>query len=147
MLNFIKSLFSRRKEGTFIKREGHQQDILMVADANKKMDAAILQARQTLPQFIAALQSPSPTQSRFIIKLPVSDGRETEHMWMSNVTYDGTEFVGILMDDPHNVRGYQMRQTVRVTPDKITDWAYGDNGEMIGGYTQIVLQEMYGDSD
>jgi uncharacterized protein YegJ (DUF2314 family) len=87
MLNFIKSLFSRRKEETFIKREGHQQDILMVADVNKKMD------------------------------------------------------------DPHNVRGYQMRQTVRVTPDKITDWAYDDNGEMIGGgYTQIILQEMYGDS-
>jgi uncharacterized protein YegJ (DUF2314 family) len=129
-------------EGSVVKREDGQQDVILVKKQNDKMNTAIAQARQTVPQFIQSLQHPKASQKGFIVKLPITDGKNTEHMWMSHVTFDGKELQGKLVDDAYEVQGYKTGQTVRIAPDKITDWAYGEDGKMVGGYTNIVVEEM-----
>jgi uncharacterized protein YegJ (DUF2314 family) len=128
-------------EGKVVQRE-NQPDVVMVQKENPKMTAAMEKARQDVPQFLQALQHPTDTQKSFIIKLPVTDGKKVEHMWAAGVTYDGKELEGKLVDDAYEVPGYKTGQTVRIAPEKLTDWAYQDGDKPVGGYTNIVIEEM-----
>jgi uncharacterized protein YegJ (DUF2314 family) len=128
-------------EGTVVERE-NQPDVVMVKKENPKMEAAMEKARQEAPKFLSVLQHPTESQKNFIIKLPVTDGKKTEHMWAAGVTYDGKELEGRLVDDAYEVPGYKTGQKVRIAPEKLSDWAYQDNGKTMGGYTNAVIEEM-----
>jgi uncharacterized protein YegJ (DUF2314 family) len=112
-----------------------------VADDDPRMNAAIEKAKSTVSQFIAVLQSPKAGQSAFSIKMPFTDGGEAEHMWLSPVTYDGTNFHGTINNEPATVKTVKLGQQVTVAPSKISDWMYVENKKLVGGYTLRVLRD------
>jgi uncharacterized protein YegJ (DUF2314 family) len=105
------------------------------------MNAAMDKARSTVPMFTAALQSPKAGRSAFAIKMGFTDGADTEHIWLTAVSYDGSRFTGTVSNEPEKVRSVKMGQKVTVAPDKISDWMYIENRKLVGGETLRVLRE------
>ncbi|MGL4422158.1 MAG: YegJ family protein [Gemmataceae bacterium] len=116
------------------------ENVTNVADDDPRMNAAIDKARASVKTFIAALKSPKPDQSAFSIKMAFTDGRNTEHMWLTTIRFDGSKFSGTVNNDPEKVRSVQLGQKVTVAPEKISDWMYIKERKLVGGETLRVLR-------
>ncbi len=81
---------------------GEFSNVKSVTSEDAEMNEAIHNAQASLDHFIEALQSPSPTQTVFQIKVrfPYDGEGYAEHMWLGNVTFDGNFFVGTLGNEP-----------------------------------------------
>jgi uncharacterized protein YegJ (DUF2314 family) len=121
--------------------------VTKVADDDPRMNAAMDKARSTVSSFIAALQSPQPSQSGFTVKMAFSDGSNTEHMWLASVSYDGTTFHGTVGNVPVTVKSVKMGEQAAVSPSKISDWMYLEHGKVVGGHTLRVLRETLSPSE
>jgi uncharacterized protein YegJ (DUF2314 family) len=114
---------------------GYQQ----VDDNDKQFDRATEQAQRSLGFFIAALKAKKGGDSGFEIKKAFVDGENVEHLWISGVTYDGTNFHGKINNKPIDVKNVRLGGTVTVAPKDVTDWMFVKNGRLIGGYTTRVF--------
>jgi uncharacterized protein YegJ (DUF2314 family) len=64
--------------------------------------------------------------------------RGYEHIWLDDVTYDGSSFSGTIDDDPVYAKGIKKDDQVTVSEKDITDWMIVDQESKIqGGYTII----------
>lgn len=115
--------------------------VTYVADDDPRMNAAMEKARGSVKSFIGALKSPKAGQSAFSIKMGFTDGGNTEHIWLTPVTYDGSKFTGTVNNEPEKVKSVKMGQKVTVAPDKISDWMYIENRKLVGGETLRVLRD------
>jgi uncharacterized protein YegJ (DUF2314 family) len=116
--------------------------VVTVKNDDPQMAAAMAKAQETLPQFISALQLPSPSQTDFMIKVGFTDeAGGPEYMSVTPVTYDGTRFNGKLHNEPVLVRSIKLGDAVSVEPSRVVDWMYIDDGKMVGGYTLRVLRD------
>lgn len=120
-------------------RQGIEPEYFSVADKDAEMKSAVRQARRSVGTFIAALRNPTAKQHDFEVKKPFVQGSDVEHIWLSNVTYSGNRFHGDVDNHPRKIKGLKFGQHVSVNPDEITDWAYIDDGKLVGGYTIRVL--------
>ena len=130
-----------RQSGKIIEREG-KPDVTDVDDDDPRMLAAIAKARSTVQQFIDALARPQPSQSMFSLKAAIRDGKEVEHMWLTPVTYDGSQFSGTVNNDPCTIKTIKIGDHFTVRKEEISDWMYIDNRKLIGGYTIRLLRDM-----
>lgn len=73
------------------------------------------------------------------MKKPFVHEGEIEHVWLSNVTFQGGRFHGTVDNHPKNVAHLKMGDRASVNPNEITDWAFVNNGVLVGGYTIRVL--------
>jgi uncharacterized protein YegJ (DUF2314 family) len=112
-----------------------EPEVYRVENQHAAMRKAVDQARKTVSQFIKAVQHPAAGQTDFEVKKPFVQGNEVEHIWLSDVEFVGGRFKGKVDNAPVKVHGLKMGQVVSVNPDEISDWAYVDNGKLIGGYT------------
>ena len=112
-----------------------------VSAGDARMNTAMAGARSSVGTFVTALQSPKTGQEAFAIKMPFSDGSNTEHMWLSPVSYDGKNFQGVVNNEPEKVKTVKSGQKVTVAPSEISDWMYVDNGNLVGGFTMRVLRD------
>jgi uncharacterized protein YegJ (DUF2314 family) len=129
-----------RDSGGTVKRPG-QPPVTHVEDDDPKMLAAIDQARATADDFIRALNAPRTSQSDFSVKLPIKDGEEVEHMWITPVRHLNGRFVGAINNEPVSVRTVKMGDEVQVAKDEISDCMYIDDGKLVGGFTLRVLRD------
>jgi uncharacterized protein YegJ (DUF2314 family) len=118
---------------------GTEPQVFNVAQNDHAMKQAVHQARRTVGVFIQGLVHPVAGQSDFEIKKPFIQGDEVEHLWLSKVTFSGNRFHGYVDNVPRKIKGLKMGDHVSVNPDEISDWAYIENGRLIGGYTIRVL--------
>ena len=102
---------------------------------------AVSAARKSVGTFIAALQHPSANQRDFEVKKPFVQGAAVEHIWLSGVTFSGNRFHGRVDNRPVKIKGLKMGELVSVNPSEISDWAYVDNGNLVGGYTIRLLHK------
>ena len=75
------------------------------------------------------------------MKVPVTDGKVTEHMWLSDVAFDGTRFSGRLSNRPNGVTGVKVGDTLTYETDRLSDWMYVADGKLVGGFTLRVLRD------
>lgn len=110
---------------------------------DKAMDQAVAQARATWPQFAQALSEPGKNRQGFSIKrgFRVKDDPEFEHIWLTNVSFDGQRFRGEVNNEPVDTQEVKMGDVVEVTPQQLSDWMYIEHGVLQGGYTIRVLVE------
>jgi uncharacterized protein YegJ (DUF2314 family) len=120
-------------------RHDKNPECFRIKDKDLAMRNAVHTARKTVGTFIAALQNPSPTQRDFEIKKTFIQGETVEHIWLSNVTFSGNRFHGMVDNHPMKITGLKMGARVSANPNEIADWAYVDKGNLIGGYTIRVL--------
>ena len=103
------------------------------------MKRAVHEARRTVGVFIAALAHPTAGQYDFEVKKPFRQGDVVEHMWLADVTFSGNRFHGRVDNMPRKIKGVKMGERVSVNPNEISDWAFVENGRLVGGYTIRVL--------
>jgi uncharacterized protein YegJ (DUF2314 family) len=133
------SACDRKKSGNeTVRREG-QPDFIRVPDNDTEMDQAMQTARDSVDKFIGALQAPKAGQDSFTVKKLFKDGEDGEHIWLSGVSFDGTNFKGRIDNEPVNVKNIKMGQMATVAKNEISDWFYIENGKLIGGYTIRLL--------
>ena len=121
--------------GRELSRQTAEPEVFEVRNHHSQMHRAVLQARKTVGTFIAALQHPSPGQRDFEVKKAFRQGNEVEHLWLSDVRFSGNRFHGRVDNTPVRIKGVKPGQVVSVNPDEISDWAFVDNGKLVGGYT------------
>lgn len=113
--------------------------VVMVDHDDPEMAAAEQKARDTLDDFIMAMQAPTPNQSSFGVKYAFRDGDTYEHMWITELTYNQGRFSGVLGNDPALVENISSGDPVSIDRSEVEDWLYFDGEEMVGGYTAKLL--------
>jgi uncharacterized protein YegJ (DUF2314 family) len=61
------------------------------------------------------------------VKLPLREGETVEHVWISDVRFDGGRFYGRIDNDVQSVKGWRLGDTVSVPADSISDWLIVDD--------------------
>lgn len=119
-------------------------NVTQVEDNDKEINQAIDKAKNTFDAFKKVFIENQTTDkyTDFAIKegFPTSDGGK-EHMWVSELTFDGTNLVGILVNEPTNITNLQYGDTITIKKDMISDWVYTDKASNLtyGGYTMRVF--------
>ncbi len=131
---------SVKQGGTVVEREGNSS-IHMVESEDKEMKKAIAEARASVSTFIANLQNPKPDQTYFSVKKMFTDGPYKEHIWLTEVTYDGQYFLGVVANEPVDVRNIGYGDDVSVSPTEISDWMFVEKNKLKGGYTIRALKK------
>jgi len=87
------------------------------------------------------------------VKAPFSDGPqgsaqgenpEVEHMWLSDVDFDGREVSGVLLNSPNWLTSVKEGDPVSIPLSQISDWMYVIGGEVYGAYTVNLLRSRMG---
>jgi uncharacterized protein YegJ (DUF2314 family) len=140
----------RRNDDGVVRREG-QPDYYEAFD-ERRMDAAMAEARATLGTFIAALDAREEGADGFAVKkgFPHGEG-EREFIWINQVRREGGAFIGRVNNEPVNALGISLGESVRVERDDVVDWMFMSKGSLRGGYTIVALaygtpdQDTYGE--
>lgn len=100
-----------------------------------EMDAAIVRARTEVDVFIVALRKREGTS--FSVKAPIEENGQTEHFWLTDVTYREEEglFEGVIGNDPGIVKRVRLGQSWSVRTNEISDWMFLRDERMHGNYT------------
>ena len=64
----------------------------------EEMSEAIERARKEVDSFVAELAN--PTGDSHAVKIPIEDGPETEHFWLTDVTFQDDKFHGKINNQP-----------------------------------------------
>lgn len=73
------------------------------------MSDAIKHARKETDQFIEVMNKKDA--DTFAVKAPITDRGETEHFWLTDVTYSNGMFIGIISNDPGIVTNVEYGQS------------------------------------
>ena len=116
-------------------------------DADPDMQRAFASARETFRWFWQELAWDRRRIVKALgfayVKAAFSDGGEVEHMWLSEVGFDGQYVSGELLNAPLHVDA-RKGDPARVLPSLISDWMYGTDEGVFGGYTVQVLRARMG---
>ena len=115
--------------------------VISISSDDPAMKAAVAEARERWPEFVEAFRSPKPGQEHFAVKLPITDGKNTEFIWVSVASIEGDEILGDLANQPVDLRFMKEGHRVRGTLADLNDWAWLEGEEMVGGFTSKVLME------
>ena len=75
---------------------------------------------------------------------PPTGSPSVEHMWLSEVDFDGQFIHGVLANDPNWLTTIHSGDTVRVALDQISDWMFAINGEVFGAFTVNLMRSRMG---
>ena len=117
--------------------------IIFFRQSDKKMNAAMTQAKRELPGFWQHFASPASDEGDFMVKYDVLGGDDAEYIWAGRLRRDGGRLTGALVEDAVQVEGLKGGQRVSIPEDRIVDWAYFKGPVMQGSYTtRVMLDQM-----
>lgn len=103
----------------------------------QEMDAAIARARRESDAFLVELSKGNGTD--FSVKAPIEDKGQTEHFWLTDITFANGEFSGLIGNDPGIVKNVKLGQKWTIKKADISDWMFMRDGKMHGNYTMRPL--------
>ena len=115
-------------------RETSQVPVIDVPADDPLMRAAVAEARQSWPEFVAAFERRQPDQ-KFSVKAPFSEGEAKEFMWLTVESIEEDTVYGRLGNDPVNLKMIRLDSRVHVRAMEICDWLYTEGEEMRGGFS------------
>lgn len=115
--------------------------VVAVNSNDPGMKTAISKARASSGQLIAALAARPPGATDFAIKKMFRDANGTEHIWLTNIHYNGKKFTGEVGNKPEIVQYVKLGEKESVERDEITDWMYVQKGKLMGGYSIRLLRD------
>jgi uncharacterized protein YegJ (DUF2314 family) len=105
-------------------------------------DPELLQAKNEAlkqwPKFLDAFKKKTKDQI-FSVKTCLSDGAESEHVWISVQSVNGKIIIGKIDNDLNSVKGFHLGQPLQVQLNDIEDWVYYEGNESRGGFTIPIL--------
>jgi uncharacterized protein YegJ (DUF2314 family) len=112
--------------------------VIGVAANDPRLLAAVQEARRRWPEFVEAFEQRHGEQI-FSVKVPLREGRVTEHMWVSVSALENDMIYGRLDNEPVEVKRLKAGDRVRVPVRELSDWLYTRGEVLAGGFTIDVL--------
>jgi uncharacterized protein YegJ (DUF2314 family) len=112
--------------------------VIEVADDDPEMAAAVAEAQRRWPEFVEAFNERKPEQ-HFAVKVPISDGDNTEFMWLTVLDIEKERIYGKVDNDPFELKNVKYGSRVRVPVENLNDWLYTDGEDRVGGFTVEIL--------
>ncbi len=109
--------------------------VINVETDDPAMVAAIAKARETLPQFWQVFEKRDRGESKFSVKVRITDTRGTEHFWATDIERRDGKTMGTINNDPNIVRSVKLGDRIGIPEADITDWLYLRDGKMVGNHT------------
>lgn len=129
----------------------------MFDNSDPEMQQAYEQARASFRYFCREVawerRRIVPALDLACIKAPFSDGEQTErnddnpdveHMWLSDVDFDGKHVTGKLLNAPNWLKTVKVGDPARFRLGEISDWMYAISGEVFGAYTVNLVRSRMG---
>ena len=113
--------------------------VVNVEDDDPEMVAAIAKARSTLPQFWQVFDKPERGESKFSLKVKITDKNGTEHFWATDIERREGKTMGTINNDPNIVGSVKLGDRIEIPEADISDWLYLRDGKMVGNRTLIPL--------
>lgn len=112
-----------------------------------QIQAASAQAQIQITNFLAALRSPASNQSNFVICVEFPSGGLPQSLWIGYIQYGESGFRGVVVTPPNPASSLTNGQPVQVGLSNVTDWAYVEDGKLIGGFTTRVLRSRMSETE
>lgn len=103
------------------------------------MNAAIRQARQTLPDFLALAANPPAGTENYRLKVAIEDKGDTEYFWIMPFQATAGGFRGTVENTPQLVGNVKLGQVIEFDRSRIADWGYSRDGKQVGSFTVCVM--------
>jgi uncharacterized protein YegJ (DUF2314 family) len=106
------------------------------------MVAAVAEARRRWPEFVNAFLA-SDDRIGFSVKAPVTEGGNTEFIWINVKSVHGGQIHGLLANDPVSLGALKLGDFVSVEEAELNDWCYpapNDGERPIGLFTLDALR-------
>ncbi|MES9970276.1 MAG: DUF2314 domain-containing protein [Candidatus Thiodiazotropha sp.] len=126
------------------------ENIYMFEPSEKEMIQAAMNARDTFKYFWRELsweyRRIVPALDLSIVKFAFetedkSEGVPShEHMWISEIKFDGIDITGILMNQPNWIKSIREGDQITQNANLLTDWMYTLEGRAYGGYSVNVMR-------
>ena len=113
--------------------------VVMVESSDAAMNAAIVQARQTLPGFLTLAANPPAGTEGYKLKVAINDADNSEHFWIVPFEPTANGFRGMVSNTPQLVRNVRMGQVIEFDRSRISDWGYVCDGKQVGSFTVCVV--------
>jgi uncharacterized protein YegJ (DUF2314 family) len=68
------------------------------------------------------------------------DNPIVEHMWVSDISFDGTNINGVLLNEPNELSNVQNGDEVLVPLNQVSDWLFVNQDKTYGGFTIHALR-------
>lgn len=114
-------------------------NISTVFEDDPELRDAMLQAQATLGTFIERLPELRATGAGTSIKFPLTENDVTEHVWMSDVDFDGEHLTGYLASEPLRLVSWSFGDRVTTPVGLVLDWAVVDDSTLYGGFSVYVF--------
>lgn len=134
LLLFLGSLLPARESDDLI-------IIHEVDEDDKKINAAMVQARNSFPKFIDQWQARNELFEGFVKVLLEEEPNIGEYMWIKPIKLEDDKYIGILENQPQDMKTLKIGDEVTFTTDQIADWYYVENDKAIGGITVRLLRQ------
>lgn len=69
-----------------------------------------------------------------------AEALEVEHMWLTDIHFDGRSVQGTLINSPHSLKSIREGDRVKVGGKQVCDWMYVLSGEVYGGFTVDLMR-------
>jgi uncharacterized protein YegJ (DUF2314 family) len=117
--------------------------IVEVDGEDPRMVAAVKEARERWPEFVAAFEKKDNLQNPFLIKAEFQQDDCSEYMWVSVINIERNTIHGVLENTPGKLTNVKEGQTVRVDLSSLNDWLYIKYEEGVGGFTMKAMKEQF----
>ena len=113
--------------------------LVMISDEDELMKTAVEQARRTLPDYLAFFSSAPLNTKNHRVKALFSDECGNEHIWLVNISHNGSSVSGKVGNVPGIVSCVSAGEIVSVPLESISDWAFEAGGQQYGNYTVYAM--------
>ncbi len=123
----------------------NQSPVVQIADDDPRMRAAVGEARQRWPEFVAAFKGRRPG-GNYAVKAAVTREGNTEFIWLEVVGLEPEFIHGKLANDPVDLGELKLGDQIEVPLTALNDWAFShtENDEPAGLFTVKILTETFG---
>ncbi|WP_415889599.1 YegJ family protein [Neptuniibacter sp. SY11_33] len=113
--------------------------VLLISEQDKAMNAAIASAQSQLDNFFAIVQQPPKGANGFKLKIKVSDDAGVEHLWFSPFKEIKGGYAGVLVNKPSIISSMKYGEVYAFRKNQITDWGYVQDGKQVGSFTVCAM--------
>lgn len=126
-----------------------QSPVFMFSASDPEMQRANERARSTFKYFWREMSWERrriiPACSMAAVKAPFADDGDlssdaVEHMWLSEIDFDGKVITGELMNSPNNLKSVKQGDKVSMPLSQISDWMMVLVGDVYGGFTVNLMR-------
>lgn len=131
-----------------IKDKIENDEVIGFRSDDEAMNTAIVKAKNSLNQFVQAVEKPQEGYEAFALKIAYdTPDKSLEHIWVGDISYQNGQFTGVVSNSPVSTKEVALGDTVVIDKQNISDWMYLDKGILRGGYTIRAMRDQLSGSE